>query len=90
MWVVLVLSALTKTADLRAQVARFRELDPKALVVTHVDETDDLTNVLNLVLDDASPPLAWIGTGQRVPEDLEIPTPARLLDALLQRRSGER
>lgn len=84
-WVVLVVSATTKAADLRAQVARFAELRPRALVVTGIDETDDLANVLNVVLDDATPPLAWVGTGQRVPEDLEIPTPEWLMGALATR-----
>lgn len=85
-FVVLVAQATTKASDLRAQVARFSELAPDALVLTHLDETDDLANVLNVVLDPQTPPLAWISTGQRVPEDLEIPRPEWLASALTSHR----
>lgn len=72
----LVVSATTKSEDLLAQLDHYRPLAPDSLIVTKVDESDRLGNVANLVLDGAAPPLAWVGTGQRVPEDLGVPDPS--------------
>jgi len=82
-WVAQVVSATTKGADLRAQLSHYRELVPDAVVVTHVDESEDLWNVANLLLDEATPPLAWVGTGQRVPEDLLVPDPDEMADRIV-------
>lgn len=79
----LVVSATTKQSDLRAQIAYFSPLEPDGLIVTKTDESGDLINVVNLLLDDASPPLTWLGTGQRVPEDLLVPDPKELAEAVL-------
>ena len=74
----LVLSATTKECDLRRQLARYRELEPGALVFTKLDESGELGNVVNVLLDAETPPLAWIGNGQHIPEDLEAPDPHEL------------
>jgi len=83
----LVLSATTKEEDLRAQLARHAALAPDALVFTHWDESARMTNVLNLVLDEDAPPLGVIGSGPRVPEDLEDPDPQRMARAVLEDRA---
>jgi flagellar biosynthesis protein FlhF len=79
----LVLSATTKEADLRAQIARFAALAPDSLVVTNWDESTEVANVVNLLLDKDVPPLGALGSGPRVPEDLELPDPARIARAVL-------
>lgn len=79
----LVVSATTKEVDLRAEIERYEPLSPDALVVTKVDESGDLGNIVNLLLDDRTPPLAWIATGQKVPEDLEVPDPESLAEQVL-------
>ena len=79
----LVVSATTKEQDLRAQIARFKPLAPDGLIVTKVDESSDLTNVVNLLLDDDAPPLSWIGIGQKVPGDLRVPDPLKLAEGVM-------
>ena len=79
-----VLAATTKECDLRHQLARYRYLEPAALVVTKLDESLGLGNVMNVVLDESSPKLAWIGHGQRVPEDLSHPDPRALATRVLE------
>ena len=79
----LVLSATTKESDLQRALAWYRPLAPDALVVTKLDESGDLGNVANLILDGDAPPLAWIGDGQRVPQDLVLPEPRELACRLL-------
>lgn len=81
----LVLSAETKEADLRDQVRRYAPLHPAATIVTKVDESDHLVDVANVLLDDNTPPLLWLGTGQRVPEDLTLPDPGEWAEQILER-----
>jgi flagellar biosynthesis protein FlhF len=80
----LVLSATTKDGDLRAELDRYAPLRPDSLIVTKLDESEGLANVANLLLDAGSPPLAWLGTGQRVPEDLAAPDPRALAEQVLE------
>lgn len=81
----LVLAADTKEADLRDQLRRYAPLRPDDTIVTKLDESDDFTSVANVLLDDATPPLLWLGTGQRVPEDLAVPEAHELAGQLLER-----
>ncbi len=79
----LVVSATTQEGDLRDEVARFADLEPAALVVTKVDDTRSLAGLANLLLDEVAPPLAWLGVGQRVPDDLALAEPVSLADRVL-------
>ena len=79
----LVVSATTKDEDLAWQLDRFRPLRPDALVVTKLDESRSLGNLVNLLLSPQAPPLAWLTDGQRVPEDLRIPDPETLAAQVL-------
>lgn len=82
-YVHLVLSATTKETDLRAQIARHEALAPDALVVTNWDESTEVANVVNLILDREAPPLAALGNGPRVPDDLEVPDAGRIAHTVL-------
>lgn len=79
----LVLSATTKESDLRAQIARHAALAPDSLVVTNWDESTEVANVVNLLLDADVPPLGALGNGPCVPDDLELPDAGRIARALL-------
>jgi len=81
--VCLVLPATRKESDLREDFARFGALEPDALAITRVDESRDLGNVANLLLDGGCPPLHWITTGQRVPDDLDVADPYDLAIRIL-------
>lgn len=57
--------------------ARYAALRPQRLLITKVDECDRVPELV------AAParlglPITWLTTGQAVPEDLEVATPARL------------
>ncbi len=71
----LVLAATTKEEDLRRELQRFRPLEPDGLVVTKLDESRRVGNVVNLLLEPDSPSLVWVADGQRVPSDLRLPDP---------------
>lgn len=80
----LVLSAETKEADLREQVRRYAPLHPDSIIVTRMDESDHWADLANVLLDETTPPLLWLGTGQRVPEDLTLPDARELSEQLLE------
>lgn len=68
----LVVDATARPALQRAQLTRFAALAPDRLILTKTDECDSLADVANLLLEPGCPPVCWVGTGQRVPEDLAV------------------
>jgi len=83
----LVLPASMKQADLARMVDLFEQFRPRRLLFTKLDETGSFGPLLNEAVR-ASRPLSFFATGQRVPEDLEAATPARLAGLLLAGRPG--
>ncbi len=79
----LVLATTTKDDDLRAEMAFYRELRPDTLILTKLDESACLGNLVNLLLDPDVPPVIWTTSGQRVPEDLSVPQPEVLAARVL-------
>ncbi len=81
----LVIDATSRRDVARAQLSRFAPLAPDRLILTKLDECESLAAVVNWLLDDRCPPLCWLGTGQRVPEDLEVAEPALFAQNVLSR-----
>ncbi len=79
----LVLSATTKSEDLVRQIERYRPVRPDGLIVTKLDESRDIGNVVDVLLRPETPPLFWICDGQRVPDDLRLPEPELLAQRVL-------
>ncbi len=69
----LVLSANTQLAALSETVRAFRQVRPVGCIITKLDECASLGGALTVVLRHRLP-VAYLGIGQRVPEDLQ---PAR-------------
>lgn len=72
----LVLSANAQQETLDEVIAAFRKARPEACIITKLDEAASLGGVLSSVLKHRLP-LAYISTGQKVPEDIQ---PARAAD----------
>lgn len=66
----LVLSATTKTRDLKIIIDNFRRTNFKRLIFTKLDETDNYGALLNVSCY-TNLPLTYVTTGQNVPDDLE-------------------
>ncbi|MDI6812666.1 MAG: flagellar biosynthesis protein FlhF [Desulfitobacteriaceae bacterium] len=77
----LAMSATTNTADQIRVLNRFAPLATH-LIFTKLDETMSPGNLLN-VIDQTSLPVAYLTTGQNVPDDIEAATPARLTRYIL-------
>lgn len=81
----LVLDATAKRRVQRAQVERFAGLAPDRILLAKTDECDSMADIANLALDDDCAPICWLGTGQRVPEDLELADARSLARSVLGR-----
>jgi flagellar biosynthesis protein FlhF len=78
----LVLSATASFQNLLEAVERFKPLEPTSLVFTKLDESNAYGTLLGTALL-GQIPLSYFTTGQRVPEDIEVAIPERLVDLLL-------
>lgn len=75
----LVLSANTQLAALSETMRAFRRVNPAACIITKIDEAASLGGALTAVLRQRLP-IAYLGTGQRVPEDLQPARSERLVE----------
>jgi len=78
----LVLSATTKPRDLSDIAQRFEPLKPGRLIFTKLDETSTYGPILSTLVR-IKRPLSYLGTGQEVPQDLELATSRRVSDLIL-------
>lgn len=83
MEVYLCLSATTKDRELEEVLKRFRIFQISKVVFTKIDECESVGNMVNLLMKD-NLQIAYFTTGQRVPEDIEIATPAKLADMIFR------
>jgi flagellar biosynthesis protein FlhF len=82
----LVLSSTAKDEDLKQTIFHFREIEIHSLIFTKLDETIHHGCMLNQLLR-FNYPISYLGTGQRVPEDVEPATQKRILSFLLPVRN---
>lgn len=87
MEVYLCLSATTKDRELEEILNRFRVFQVSKVVFTKIDECESVGNMVNLLMKD-NLQIAYFTTGQRVPEDIEIATPAKLADMIFREVAG--
>jgi flagellar biosynthesis protein FlhF len=78
----LALAASVKPADLSRMVDAYQVFQPQRLVFTKTDETACFGPVFNEAVRTGMP-LSFFATGQRIPEDLEEVTAARLTKLIL-------
>lgn len=83
----LVLSATAKDKDLTKTIQQFDQLGIYGLIFTKLDETLSHGNIINQLLRFPYP-LVYLGTGQRVPEDLEEASKKKLINLLFPKRES--
>jgi len=77
----LALSATTKTADLRQILRRFKSFDYRSVILTKLDETSQIGNLVS-TLSESEIPLSYLTDGQSVPLDIAVASPLKLLSRL--------
>lgn len=78
----LVLSATTKDHEMSEITRKFGELSIHGMVFTKLDESSTYGCIFNHAIR-FKKPVAFLTTGQKVPEDIEMATKERLVDLLL-------
>src|SRR2546428_2820946 len=69
----LVISATTRSEDITKIVSRFQRFSPTSVIFTKIDETDSTGPLAGDLLRNELP-ISYLTNGQRVPEDLLIPS----------------
>jgi flagellar biosynthesis protein FlhF len=75
----LVLSASMKAADTARVIERYEIFQPRKLLFTRIDETGSFGAIINEAAR-RERPVSFLSTGQRIPDDLEPATKARLIE----------
>jgi len=75
----LVISAGTKYNDLKKIYEHFSFLKPTSTIVTKLDETQDIGNIVAFLLE-TKLPVSYLSVGQNVPQDLELASKEKILD----------
>lgn len=79
----LVIAADTSVKTATRILDAYQDARPDRCVISKIDEADSLMALLGL-LQDRGVPVSYLTTGQRVPEDLDVATPAALAATLLR------
>ncbi len=74
----LAMSATTKPSDMREIMQQYETFGYDSVIITKFDETNRVGNIVS-VLGEKKKPLAYITTGQRVPQDFERASVVRFL-----------
>jgi len=85
----LVLSLTAGRKTLLQSVARFKAVDPTAVIVTKLDEAGGPGAILGLARD-GGPPVSYVTTGQDVPDDIEPARPDRIARWIVDGTRDER
>ena len=78
----LVLPATAKPRDLAEIAQRFERLRPDRLIFTKLDETCTYGPILSTLVR-VKRPISYLGTGQEIPQDIELATSKRIADLIL-------
>jgi len=82
---ILVMSACTPLDDMRNIVANFNCCEPTSVLFTKVDETRQYGAMLS-VLAESGLPMSYLSTGQNVPDDICLASPAIMANLILEGR----
>jgi len=78
----LLLSATTREREIEETIRRFSILPINNFIFSKIDECDQLGVLLNIHYKNDTP-ISFLTNGQRVPEDLLMPTPADIADLIM-------
>ncbi len=82
----MVLDVTMKDEEILHIIQGFQPIGISALIFTKIDEADALGTIFNQMIYTGKP-LSYLGTGPVVPEDIELVTPYRLMDLIINYRS---
>ena len=78
----LVLNAVSSAQNLSLVIEKFNRVGVDALVISKVDETESLTNFVQVAID-TELPFSYLSNGQNVPDDIELASSSFLAESFL-------
>jgi len=78
----LALSITTKDNDLSNIINKFSAIPIDRLLFTKLDESTNFGSIFNHSIN-ANIPISYLTTGQKIPEDIEVAVPERIVDLIL-------
>jgi flagellar biosynthesis protein FlhF len=84
----LVLPASMKSGDLARLVDAYQVFGPQRLLFTKIDETGSFGAIVNEIVRTGKP-VSFLATGQRIPEDLETASAARIAGMVMSGRERD-
>ncbi len=78
----LVVSATTKTKDIKIITEGYSSINYDYVIVTKLDETSTYGSLVNICYN-ANAPISFITTGQNVPDDIKTPASNEVLDLII-------
>lgn len=79
----LVLSATTKTEDLYDCIDKFSMLDVNSVIITKIDETNTLGEIINIAYKYPKIRIAYFTNGQKVPSDIENAKSEKIIKSII-------
>jgi flagellar biosynthesis protein FlhF len=79
---ILCVSANTKKMDLNEVFRAFNAMDFNSVVITKVDETSYIGNVVDIA-DKYNKPISYVTNGQEVPNDISVADPDKIVDLMI-------
>ena len=85
----LVMSATTKTQDMKDIYANFKWMNINRAIFTKLDETNKYGNILSFIEEHPNVSLSYMTTGQVVPTDIELVNPVKFAESIIQSNHNE-
>ncbi len=80
----MVLDIRMKEEEILSLIQKIRPIEINSLIFTRVDEAETVGTMFNQMIYTGKP-LSYIGTGSSVPDDIELLTPFRLIELIINR-----
>ncbi|MCQ2969361.1 MAG: flagellar biosynthesis protein FlhF [Clostridium sp.] len=80
--IILVMSGITKNKDAKLILNGYEKLNYNKLIITKLDETSSY-GILHTVINESKKPIAYITTGQNVPEDIKVPKKEDIINLIM-------
>lgn len=84
----LVMSATTKTQDMKDIYTNFKWMNINRAIFTKLDETNKYGNILSFICEHPNVALSYMTTGQVVPTDIELVNPTKFAESIIQSNSN--
>lgn len=78
----MVMSSTTKNRDVKMILKGYEQIEYEKLIITKLDETSSY-GILHTILRESNKPVAFLTTGQNVPNDIKVPTKEEIIKLIM-------